>query len=70
LIGQFESIIIITLVLVNHFEAIGFLTIGKSIVRFAVHNSNLRSEYVLVSTMMSYVIAILTGVCINYLFGV
>lgn len=67
LIGQFERIIILTLVLLNQYEAIGFLITGKSIIRFADHNSNLRSEYVLVGTMMSYAIAILTGVFVNYL---
>jgi hypothetical protein len=67
LIGQFERIIILTLVLLNQYEAIGFLITGKSIIRFADHNSNLRSEYVLVGTMMSYAIAILTGVFVNYM---
>ena len=66
-IGQFERIIILTLVLLNQYEAIGFLITGKSIIRFADHNSNLRSEYVLVGTMMSYVMAILTGVFVNYM---
>ena len=70
LIGQFERIIILTLVLLNQYEAIGFLITGKSIIRFADHNSNLRSEYVLVGTMMSYAIAILTGVVVNYLIAV
>ncbi len=67
LIGQFERIIILTLVLLNQYDAIGFLITGKSIIRFADHNSNLRSEYVLVGTMMSYALAILTGVFVNYM---
>jgi hypothetical protein len=67
LIGQFERIIILTLVLLKQYEAIGFLITGKSIIRFADHNSNLRSEYVLVGTMMSYAIAIITGVGVSYL---
>jgi hypothetical protein len=67
LIGQFERIIILTLVLLNQYAAIGFLITGKSIIRFADHNSNLRSEYVLVGTMMSYALAILTGVFVNYM---
>ena len=67
LIGQFERVIILTLVLLNQYAAIGFLITGKSIIRFADHNSNLRSEYVLVGTMMSYAFAILTGVFVNYL---
>jgi hypothetical protein len=69
IIGQFERIIILTLVLLNQYEAIGFLITGKSIIRFADHNSDLRSEYVLVGTMMSYALAILTGVLVNYMFS-
>lgn len=70
LIGQFERIIILTLVLLNQFDAIGFLITGKSIIRFADHNSNLRSEYVLVGTMMSYALAILTGIFVNYMLSI
>jgi uncharacterized membrane protein len=66
LIGQFERIIILTLVLLGQYEAIGFLITGKSIIRFA-GDGNLKSEYVLVGTMMSYALAILTGVVVNYL---
>jgi hypothetical protein len=66
-IGQFERIIILTFVLLNQYEAIGFLITGKSIIRFADHNSNLKSEYVLVGTMMSYALSILTGVIINHI---
>jgi hypothetical protein len=70
LIGIFERIIILTLVLLNQYEAIGFLITGKSIIRFADHNSNLRSEYVLVGTMISYAMALLIGVLINNLLNV
>lgn len=67
LIGIFERIIILTLVLLNQYEAIGFLVAGKGIMRFAQQNENIRSEYVLVGTMMSYAISISTGVLINWL---
>jgi len=67
LIGIFERIIILTLVFLHQYEAIGFLITGKSIIRFADKNSTLKSEYVLIGTMMSYAIAILMGVIINYL---
>jgi hypothetical protein len=49
---------------------VGFLITGKSIIRFADHNSNLRSEYVLVGTMMSYAIAIITGVGVKFLLNI
>lgn len=67
LIGQFERLIILTFVLLNQYEAIGFLITGKSIIRFAEHDEKLRSEYVLVGTMMSYALAIITGVIVNNL---
>jgi len=68
-IGQFERIIILTFVLLQQYEAIGFLITGKSIIRFAQRDENLRSEYVLVGTMMSYACSILIGVLINWLLG-
>lgn len=67
LIGMFERIIILTFVLLNQYEAIGFLITGKSIIRFAQKEEGLRSEYVLVGTMMSYAISIILGVTLNYL---
>lgn len=70
LIGQFERIIILTFVLLNQYEAIGFLITGKSIMRFAQQREHLRSEYVLVGTMMSYAVSILTGVLLNWLFSI
>jgi hypothetical protein len=66
-IGIFERIIILTLVLLQQYEAIGFLITGKSIIRFATHNEHVKSEYVLVGTMLSYCIAILTGVMVRFL---
>jgi hypothetical protein len=67
LIGQFERIIILTFVLLGQYEAIGFLITGKSIIRFASREEHIRSEYVLVGTMMSYAFSILAGVCLNWL---
>ncbi|MDI1234536.1 MAG: DUF3307 domain-containing protein [bacterium] len=67
MIGIFERIIILTFVLLGQYEAIGFLITGKSIIRFASHDENIKSEYVLVGTMMSYSISIIAGVLINWL---
>lgn len=67
LIGQFERIIILTFVLLQQYEAIGFLITGKSIIRFADRNSELKSEYVLVGTMMSYGLCILIGIITTWL---
>ncbi len=63
-IGIFERVIILTLVLYGEYEAIGFLITGKSIVRM---NSTKQTEYVLAGTLLSYAIAILTGVMINWI---
>jgi hypothetical protein len=62
--------VILTLVLLGQYEAIGFLITGKSIIRFADTNPKLRSEYVLVGTMMSYALAILMGVFVNYMLSI
>ena len=67
IIGQFERIIILTFVLLGQYEAIGFLITGKSIIRFAQHNENLRSEYVLVGTMISFGLSIITGELLRWL---
>lgn len=67
IIGMFERLIILTLVLLGEYAAIGFLITGKSIIRFATNNENIRSEYVLAGTMVSYAIAICVGVITNLL---
>lgn len=63
-VGIFERIIILTLVLLNQYDAIGFLITGKSIIRMG---SKSQTEYVLIGTMLSYALAITTGVLINWL---
>ncbi|MBY0424587.1 MAG: DUF3307 domain-containing protein [Cytophagales bacterium] len=68
IIGIFERIIIFTFVLLEQYEAIGFLITGKSIIRFANNQEeHIRSEYVLVGTMMSYAFAIIIGIIVNWL---
>ncbi|ABG58358.1 conserved hypothetical protein [Cytophaga hutchinsonii ATCC 33406] len=66
-IGIYERIIILTFVLLGQYEAIGFLITGKSIIRFVNKDEHIRSEYVLLGTMMSYMFAIVTGVLIKLL---
>jgi hypothetical protein len=65
-IGVFERIIILTFVLLEQYEAIGFLITGKSIIRFSAKNEGIRSEYVLLGTMASYGVTILLGVILKY----
>ena len=66
-IGIFERLIIFTFVLLNEYSAIGFLITGKSIIRFSSKNEDLKSEYVLLGTMISYAITIITGILIKQL---
>lgn len=66
-IGIYERIIILTLVLLGQYEAISFLITAKGLIRFVSRDEHIRSEYVLVGTMMSYAFSIGTGVCLNWL---
>jgi hypothetical protein len=65
LIGNLERILILSLILANKFEAIGFLLAAKSILRFKEAEADKRSEYVLVGTLASFGIAILIGITIR-----
>lgn len=67
-IGIFERTLILTFVLINQFAGIGFLIAAKSILRFGeIKNKNHRkdAEYILLGTMISFILAILTGLLIN-----
>jgi hypothetical protein len=80
-IGILERILILTLVYINEFGAIGFLITAKSLLRvidkpfFPGSESSLtkpfsprkHTEYVLIGTFLSFAIAIITGLCINRL---
>ena len=63
-IGILERIFVVTFILLNEFEAIGFLLAAKSIFRFGdlkkVKDRKL-TEYVLIGTLLSFGIAILVG---------
>ncbi len=64
LIGITERLLVFTFILLNQFEAVGFLIAAKSILRFK-DNSTIKTEYVLIGTMLSFGIAIAAGVLIN-----
>ncbi len=63
-IGICERVLILTFVLLNQYSAIGFLITAKSILRFSERESNtqLKSEYVLVGTLVSFASSSLIGV--------
>ncbi|TVM04252.1 MAG: DUF3307 domain-containing protein [Candidatus Brocadia sp. WS118] len=69
-IGRLERVLILTFILLKHFEAIGFLIAAKSILRFGetrAPNSRKEAEYILIGTMISFVIAILLGIFTSWM---
>jgi len=69
-IGYLERIMILTFVLMNQIEAIGFLLAAKSIFRFGELNNAKdikTTEYVLIGTFASFIIAIMVGLSVRSL---
>ena len=64
LIGIIERWLVLTFILINQFEAVGFLIAAKSILRYK-DDHTLKTEYVLIGTMLSFGIAIGMGIIIN-----
>jgi len=64
MLGRLERVLILTFVFINHYEAIGLLIAAKSVFRFKdIKNVKDRkeSEYILIGTLLSFVIAVLVG---------
>lgn len=64
-IGILERILVFIFIIVNHWEAVGFLITAKSVFRFGdLKESKTRqlTEYILIGTLISFGIAILTGI--------
>ena len=69
-IGFLERILILTFILTDSTEGIGFLLAAKSIFRYGDLNKARdikTTEYVLVGTLTSFTIAILTGYAVKCL---
>src|SRR5436305_7933766 len=69
-IGIFERILVLTFVINNHFEGIGFLIAAKSILRFNdIKGDAMRkeAEYILIGTLMSFAVSIIIGTVTNLL---
>lgn len=66
-IGICERVLILTFVLMSQYTAIGFLMTAKSILRFSEkeNNTQLKTEYVLVGTLVSFASSALVGVLIQ-----
>lgn len=63
-IGICERVLILTFVLMSQYTAIGFLMTAKSILRFSEkeNNTQLKTEYVLVGTLVSFASSAMIGV--------
>ncbi|WP_203255734.1 DUF3307 domain-containing protein [Hyunsoonleella ulvae] len=69
-IGILERILVFIFIISNHWEAVGFLITAKSVFRFGdLKESKDRqlTEYILIGTLISFGIAILTGILYTFL---
>ena len=67
-IGQLERFLILTFILINQFTAVGLLIAAKSILRFSdKENTQKKTEYVLIGTLISFSVTIVLGLLIEYL---
>lgn len=64
LIGSLERILALTFILVGQFSAVGFLIAAKSVLRYK-DTDTLKTEYVLIGTMLSFGIAVVIGIIAN-----
>ena len=69
LIGITERILTLTLIILGQYAVIGFIMAAKSILRFKETQTQ-KAEYVLIGTMLSFGIAIMIGILIQYLLKV
>lgn len=73
LIGYIERVLTLIMMLNGRWDAIGFLIAAKSVLRIGDlrndHEKNL-TEYILIGTLLSFGIAILTGIALNALLTV
>jgi len=65
-IGFFERLLILTFIISNQFAAVGFLIAAKSILRCSdKENTQKKTEYVLIGTLMSFAFAAIIGIVIT-----
>ena len=66
-IGIFERLLVFTFIITNQFAGIGFLITAKSILRFnetKKESGRKEAEYILIGTLMSFAVAIITGLIV------
>ncbi len=67
MVGIVERIIILIFVLQNQYSAIGLLIAAKGIIRFNEKDrQEIKTEYLVIGTLLSMGIAIVTGLLIKY----
>jgi hypothetical protein len=66
-IGIIERALVFTLVFTGKIETIGLILAAKSILRFSNDDARKNTEYVLIGTLISFTLAIITGLFIKYL---
>ena len=64
LIGILERLLTLTFILIGQFGAVGFLIAAKSVLRYR-EDETLKTEYVLIGTMLSFGIAIVLGIIVR-----
>jgi hypothetical protein len=64
MIGILERLLTLTFIITNHYEAVGFLIAAKSILRYR-NDDTLKTEYVLIGTMLSFGIAVGLGIIVT-----
>lgn len=67
LIGNTERILTLTFMLTGNYEVVGFIIASKSILRFK-ETDTINSEYVLTGTLLSFGIAVLTGIVFRLIY--
>jgi hypothetical protein len=71
-IGFFERFLILTFILIDQYTAVGLLIAAKSILRFndKEGNTQKKTEYVLIGTLMSFSVSVLLGWSIDSLLSI
>lgn len=67
-IGILERLLVFIFIVVNHWEGVGFMIAAKSVFRFsdlAEAKQRKLTEYVLIGTLLSFGIAIVTGILVK-----
>ncbi|MCJ8154048.1 DUF3307 domain-containing protein [Chryseobacterium sp. SSA4.19] len=67
-IGMLERLLVFTFIMVDHWEGVGFMVAAKSVFRFsdlAQAKQRKLTEYVLIGTLLSFGMAVLTGILIK-----